>query len=577
VVDELQKRLATATAHKPELLGLTQALHTALMELRSIERKQVALVQAEGEASYRSLVIATAQIIWTTQPNGDMVDSPMWREFTGQSAEQARGWGWLDALHPDDRDRVTRVWAQAIVARSQYETEYRIRKADGSYRIFAVRGVPVIGPDGRVREWVGACTDITVRRRVEETQRFLVEASELLSTALDYESTFPKIARFAVPQLADWCTFDLLENDGSIQRIAIAHADPLKEALAWELHQRYPPLPDDPHGAPAVLRTGKAELMPDVAEAALHGMARDADHLAGLCELGIQSYLCVPLIARGRTLGAMSWGLADASRRYDEFDLHVAEDLAHRAALSMENALLYREAQAAIKVRDQFLSIASHELKTPLTPLLLQAEAIQRRAGRTSTLGERDRQALHTIAEQAQRLSRLIETLLNVSRIQLGRLTIEPQRIDLVALTEQVAAELQPVLDEHTLRLSYTHPSVYVDGDPLRLEQVLQNLLQNAIKYSPSGGTISLEVTQRDDSAWLIVADQGIGIPESALPHLFQRFYRASNVDAQNISGFGIGLYIVHEIVSLHGGSVKVLSTQGAGSTFTVQLPLATA
>jgi signal transduction histidine kinase len=234
------------------------------------------------------------------------------------------------------------------------------------------------------------------------------------------------------------------------------------------------------------------------------------------------------------------------------------------------------ELAQAVQVRDQFLAVASHDLKTPLTALLGQTQALQRRAAVQNTLSERDQRALQTINEQAKRLHSLIEALLDISRIQAGRLSIQREPMDVCTLVRRIVQEVEPTLDLHTIHLAGVEEALIIAGDELRLEQVFQNLLHNAIKYSPSGGLITVQIERQAGRACVTVRDQGIGIPEEARARLFQQFYRAGNVEGQHITGLGIGLYIVKEVVTLHGGDVAVESREGAGSTFSVYLPLYT-
>lgn len=250
-------------------------------------------------------------------------------------------------------------------------------------------------------------------------------------------------------------------------------------------------------------------------------------------------------------------------------------DITARRRAEQERARLYHEAQAAIATRDKFLSIASHELKTPMTAMIGYAQLLQRRQGETPTLSERDQRSLAAVVAQAQRLGSLINLLLDLSRIELGQLAIERARMDLRPLVRRVVEDTQSSLERH--HLSYSEPAepLVVDGDALRLEQVLQNLLQNAVKYSPAGGEVRVELSHEESTAVLTISDQGIGIPAEALPQLFSRFYRAPNVELLRISGTGIGLYVVKEIIAQHQGSVEVESVEGQGSTFTVRMPLA--
>jgi signal transduction histidine kinase len=282
----------------------------------------------------------------------------------------------------------------------------------------------------------------------------------------------------------------------------------------------------------------------------------------------------VPVISRsGTVLGGLFFGHPEPDI-FTERAERIAAGLAAQTAIALDNAHLFRQAQAAARLRDQFLSIASHELKTPLTTLLGYVQLLERRTARDGILPARDQHALGVVVAQATRLNKLIATLLDISRIDQGQLQLNRTLVDMAGLVWRVVADIQPAMERHTLIYDLPREPIVINGDELRLEQVLHNLIDNAVKYSPKGGTITLSITQTDHNACLTITDQGMGIPAQALPVLFQRFYRADNVDDQHISGVGIGLYIVNEIVALHGGSINVESVEQHGSTFTICLPL---
>jgi signal transduction histidine kinase len=250
---------------------------------------------------------------------------------------------------------------------------------------------------------------------------------------------------------------------------------------------------------------------------------------------------------------------------------HAGEALEH--AYGAEQAAR-REAEEALRVREQFLSVASHELKTPLTSLMGNLQLMERRMQREGTMAAREMRTLRIAVAQADRLNRLVTSLLDISRIEQGQLTIQPVVLDMCGLTRQVVEDMRATLEHRSLLLVCPDEPLMIEGDPLRLEQVLQNLIQNAVKYSPEDAAISIEVQQQDAHVAVAVTDLGIGIPPDALPRLFQRFFRATNVEEQHISGLGIGLYVINEIVNLHGGSIDVQSREGHGSTFTVAFSL---
>lgn len=414
--------------------------------------------------------------------------------------------------------------------------------------------------------------DITDRVEARKTQSFLIEASLVLGSSLDYEEILRRFARLAVPRIADWCLVDLREPDGTLRRLTVVNRDPEQATVLVAQAERRGIDPDAPHGTPNVIRTGQAELVSDLTDDMLAAYARDDQHYQLLRSLGFCSLMIVPLLARGQIHGAIALVAAESGRHYTQADLDVAQDLARRAALAVDNALLYREAQQALQVRDEFMSVAAHELRTPITTIAARAEMLRRRLQRASGLEERDERALLTLQEQAQRLDRLVSALLDVSRLQLDRLEIERRPVDMGQLAQRLAGELGQLAERHTIRYETDPGRLMVEGNELRLEQVLQNLLQNAVKYSPGGGEILIDVRRRDASICIAVADHGIGIPAQALEQLFTRFFRAGNVHS-TVSGMGIGLYIVKELVMLHGGTIDVESVEGAGATFTVCLP----
>jgi PAS domain S-box-containing protein len=246
-----------------------------------------------------------------------------------------------------------------------------------------------------------------------------------------------------------------------------------------------------------------------------------------------------------------------------------------RRQYEREIQLARKKAEEALALRNQFLTIASHELRTPLTAILGNIELLKRRVTREDSLGMRDQRTLQIILDQTYRLNKMIMSLLDVSRIETGQLEIEMAAVELVALVKRVVDDVKAIVDDRQIELICPLQQLTIQGDELRLEQVFQNLLQNSLKYSSRNTAITVTVRQDQSQVYVAVHDNGIGIPQAAIPQLFEQFYRAGNVNPENISGFGIGLYVVGQIVELHGGTVTVESIEGQESTFTVSLPLA--
>jgi PAS domain S-box-containing protein len=486
-------------------------------------------------------------------------------ELMGYSSEEVIGHTsqelglWAD---PPERTRVSQILAeQGIVL--DVDIRFRARNGDivdgrTSLTFIDIDDAPCI---------LTVVQDVTNQLRAERAQQFLIEASTMLSASLDYKAILADFVRLAIAHLADWCAVDVYETDGSLLRFV---ADPDGRCLEVGQH---PGVHDASAEPPAVLDTGQADLMTQVSEPILRSVVQDPAAIERLRQQGVRSSMVVPLNARGRMLGAISFITAGSGRRYRAHDLRLAEDLARRVALALDNALLYREAQQALEARDAFLSVAAHELKTPATLILAHAELLQRRAEREGTASERDLRSLHMLGAQTHRLDRLIQAVLDVSRLQGGALVLDRHALDLVELARHVVEEFTVMVTDHQLLFVAASEPQIVEGDSLRLEQVLQNLVQNAIKYSPNGSTIRVQVERLNAEVALSVGDQGIGVPQAVIPELFRPFYRAKNIDP-GVAGLGIGLYVVKELVSLHNGSVQVDSSEGQGSRFTVLLPL---
>ncbi|MCP3167833.1 AAA family ATPase [Myxococcus qinghaiensis] len=422
-------------------------------------------------------------------------------------------------------------------------------------------------------------TFLLERERSEHTARFLAAAGAALVESLDYATTLARVVQLAVPRFADWCLLDLVAEDGSPSRVEIAHADPAQAELAGRL-KRFTAMPggNRRHPPPKALVESQPVLLEDVSEAWMRAMALDEEHHRVLLDMRPRSVISVPLVARGRTLGILTFIVAQSGRRYDHADLAVAQDLAKRCALAMDNAALYRDAQDAIRLRDEFLSIASHELKTPLTPLQLQLHTLERRLPKLVTseegaawLSER----LGILRRQGMRLERLINELLDVSRISGGRLRLELERVDLSEVVAQIVTSFE---DSGDLARSGSQVTASIGTpvmgwwDRLRLEQVITILLSNALKYG-AGKPVNLSVSLNEFSAAVEVTDQGLGIEPQHQERIFGRFERA--VSARQYGGLGLGLYIASQIVERMGGAIQVSSEPGKGSVFTVTLPLA--
>ncbi|MDP2341046.1 MAG: ATP-binding protein [Deltaproteobacteria bacterium] len=412
-------------------------------------------------------------------------------------------------------------------------------------------------------------TEVKERERAEAAIRYLADASILLSESLDYPRTLRQCARLAVPHVADWCVVDLVEEDGSVSR-ATAHADPAADVVMRDLAERRPG-----PGEPSLLSLvadmdGQPRLLADLDEL-LPALEGGEDRFDLVRKLAPRSIIVTSVTARGRVLGAMVVG--STHRAYGPADLALVGELARRAALAIDNARLHRDAQTAIGVRDEFLSIASHELRTPLTPLRVTLEALQQRSH--GPANDREPAMLDVALRQVERLTRLVEELLETSRIDAGRLVLEPIELDLKVLVERVVARFQPVIARSGSTIDVQAEPLVGRWDRARLEHVVLNLLSNATKFG-AGKPIVVRVEAAGGvdapSARLVVRDHGIGLDPARLERIFERFERA--VSPMHYGGLGLGLYVCRRIVEAHGGTIAVESKLGEGATFTVILPL---
>lgn len=457
--------------------------------------------------------------------------------------------------------------------------EMRYQRGDGTITYLSVDAAPIIG-DSAPTVAVSSFQDITDRKRSESILRFLAEASVDLSESLDYEDTLTRVTRLAVPYLADWCFADLLVAEGRTERLAVAYADPAQAELAQEA-RRFPAeaASGRAHAPSQALRSGRPILIPEYTDAILRSAARNADHLRVSSAMHIRSVMVVPLAARGRSLGVLTFVTSvESGRRFGPEELVIAEELARRCALALDNARLYRQAQEALALRDQFVAIASHELRNPVTGAKGFLELLERQLARATPDTARIARYITQVRGTLGRMEGLVADLLDVSRIQQGRLDLQPEPCDLTALGATILARLESGGEwtgAHTVAFDAPEEVVGI-WDRARLDQVLTNLVSNALKYSPEGGNVRLAIgwdrTVTPPLATLTVSDQGLGIPEAERETIFQPFSRGS-ARGSTIGGTGLGLYIVRQIVEGHGGTIAVSSTPGEGSIFTVRLP----
>jgi PAS domain S-box-containing protein len=412
------------------------------------------------------------------------------------------------------------------------------------------------------------------RREAEQAQHrlsFLAKASQLLGSSLDYDATFKNLKALILPDLADIYTIDVQREDDTMARVALGATSPEVEELVREIDRRFPPDMKAIIASPQY-QSGEPILFAEITPNFIAATVPNEEHRALLTTLNATTEILIPLHIRDRSIGIITVLRCGNKPHYNEQDTLLIQELSYRAAQAIENAQLYAQSRQAVRLRDEFLSVAAHELKTPITSMRGFAQSLLRQLSKRGTFDqERVQHGLQVIETQSVKLSKLVSQLLDISRIEAGRLTLERQDCDLVPVLQSVVSQLQKDTDNHTITL--TSPDAHLLWiDPLRIEQVVINLVDNAIKYSPDGGKIDLSLLVADNQkTHLSVRDYGIGIPKPHRAHLFNRFYQAHGEG--HLGGMGLGLFICKQIVELHGGQIEAQFPDDGGTRFIITLP----
>jgi PAS domain S-box-containing protein len=505
-----------------------------------------------------------------------------------QSAERMFGYtaaemigSTIRIIIPDDRQSEEDIVLASIRAGRRVEHFETVRKRrDGRLVPISLTVSPILDASGTVIGASKIARDISDRRLVEEQvaraaerDSFVADATLVLTQSLDYEETLRTLARLAVPYLADFCAFDVVDTNGNVVRIVTAHVLPEKADIAEDLRARYDDS-DAPTSPQRVIRTRTAVFIREITDEMNVASARgDEERLAGIRSLGLVSYLCVPMVAHDRTFGALTLATAESGRRFSDEEVRIATDIATRSAMAMETAQSYQQLQSANRLKDEFLATLSHELRTPLNAVLGYARMLQSGA----ITKDKVPQALDVIDRNAAALAQIVEDVLDVSRIVLGKARLRVQPTDVAAVVDDACATVKPAADAKGIQLKcfLGDGTATVAGDHSRLQQVVWNLLTNAVKFTPRNGRIDVRVTEHESHVKIVVTDTGIGFPPSFQPHVFERFRQAESGTTRVHGGLGLGLSIAKHIVELHGGTIDAESDgEGKGATFSVMLPL---
>jgi PAS domain S-box-containing protein len=508
--------------------------------------------------------------------------------FMNPVAEQLTGWTSAEAVGKDVSEvfrivnQETRRPVESPVARVMRDGKVvglanhtTLIARDGTEAAIDDSAAPIRSATGELIGAVLVFRDVSARRADDQRRAFVAHASSELAASLDTRRTLSALARLAVPEVGDWCAIDLLE-EGQLRHLAVEHVDPKKVELVHEIERRYPEDPSQAGGRHEVVRTGKPVFLPDISDQALVAAARDEEHLELMRRLQLRSYLAVPLVTQGAVIGVITLATADSGRHYGQADLDLAGALADRAALAVNHSRLYDEstaarleAERANRAKDEFMAMLGHELRNPLAPILTALQIMKLRA---PTALERERAILE---RQVKHVVSLVDDLLDVSRITSGKIELARERVVLSEMVAKALEQVGPLLEQrrHDVRIDVSE-QLAVAGDPIRLAQVLSNLLSNAAKYTEPGGRIEVTGSREGDDVVLRVADNGVGVHPDLLPRVFDLFMQGAQSLDRALGGLGLGLAIVRSVVELHAGRVSAHSDgPGSGSEFRVILP----
>ncbi|MDO8495247.1 MAG: ATP-binding protein [bacterium] len=438
-------------------------------------------------------------------------------------------------------------------------------------RTYFVRQWPYRDQYGNITGLIGISRDVTGYKHQETRQLLLSNIGKVLSYSLNPESTLQNLANLIIPDLADWCLVSLKEEGGTIRTVTIANQNPTRVSWAQEAHEKYEG-DQNPLGAARVIETGRSELYPHITEEMIRAYTQDKGHVNAIRSLNICSVMIVPMNVHNHTLGAITFMSCRQNRPYTKEDLECAEEIAHRAAIAIDNAKLYQEIRRADQAKDEFLATLAHELRNPLAPILSSLEFIKMSETKDPELIKSARM----MERQIQNMSRLLDDLLDLSRITSGKVTLQKELLDVRTIINQAAETAKSLFEnrQHTLEIKLPDKPILIQTDPLRLEQIIVNILNNAAKYTEPQGKIELTCSRDYQEIMISIRDSGIGIPAAMLTNIFEPFTQVDHSITHSQGGLGIGLKLVKTLVELHGGTIEAHSSGlNQGSEFIVRLP----
>ena len=544
-----------------------------------LERRRAELAVRESEARTRAVIDSALECVISIDGSGTVTEwNPAAERTFGWTSEQAVGHELAELIVPPAMREAHRAGLRRYLETGEARVlgrrlEMRALHADGTELPveLTITRVPVAGPP----TFTGYLRDISDRKRAEELQRFLIEASRVLASTLDENQALTELTRIVVPTLADWCVVDVIDeaNPDRLQRVAVAHADRTKAARVRELSARQPISLDAPSGPGHVARTGEAELVPLVLPEMLD--RADGDEEPGRAMEGIApvSYVSVPIQVRDRMLGVLTLVSAESRRRYGEQELALAQEIARRAAMAVDNAKLYETALVASRAKSDFLAVMSHELRTPLNAIIGYAELLL--MGVPASIPAQTHGHVQRIRTASRHLLEIVEEILTFSRMEAGREAVVLGPADAVGLVRDTIILIEPMAREKGLDFVTHVPNhaIAMETDAGKVRQILLNLLSNAVKFTEQGH-VELTLTERDGAIVVVVEDTGIGISPDNVERVFEPFWQVQQSATRQAGGTGLGLSVARRLARLLGGDLTLESAPGHGSCFRLTLPL---
>ena len=560
---EVLRELAASAQREMELRRALARSRAAADQMERTHRERDEYLNATTDGVYT--IDPAGRILFANRAAADQLGYEP-AEMVGKEAHALFHYAYADGTpYPREACAISRAAAEG---RAVYVQDDVLWRRDGSSFPVAYASSPV-RRDGEVIGAVVRFTDVTEQKRALDGLHLLAESGRVLSTSLDVDDTLQAIASLAVPALAEMVMVDIVE-DGAVRRVAASHVDARVRAL-FEQARQYPPRIGDRGPQSQVMLSGRSLLLRDLDDEFIDSLDRGEEHAELVREMAPNSLIVAPLRSRGEVLGTLSFVRTQLSPCFDEADLELAEELALRAALAVENARLYDSARSATRARDDMLGVVSHDLRNPIHSIFMSSSFL------TDLLPEGmkvERTQAAVIKRAAERANRLIQDLLDISHIESGRLSLEREPHSASSIAHEALEQGAMAAAEQGISLVRgdvdRDATVFADRD--RVVQALGNLIGNALKFTPAGGRVTVSVRGGAERVRIAVADTGSGIAADQVGRLFDRFWQANRKDRR---GVGLGLSIVKGIADAHGGEVRVDTAEGAGTTFTLILPAA--